>query len=74
MKRTIDIAPSWAAITPALLDAFLHTKDSGNRADMKKELERMAALADLWVKHIERMQTLPEGSLLLKEWIVTNEN
>ena len=74
MKRRIDLTPSWSAITPALLDAFLHTTDSGNRADMKKELERMAGLADLWVKHIERMQTLPEGSLLLKEWVVTNEN
>jgi len=74
MKRTIDITPSWSAITPALFDAYLHTTDSNNRADMKKELERMAGLADLWVKHIERMQTLPEGSLLLKEWIVTNEN
>lgn len=51
MKRTIDITPSWAAITPLLLDAFLHTTNSGSRADMKKELERMAALADLWVDH-----------------------
>ena len=52
MRRTIDLTPSWSAITPALLDAFLHTNDLGNRADMKKELERMAGLADLWVKHI----------------------
>ena len=53
MKRTIDMTPSWAAITPLLLDAFLHTTDSGNRADMKKELERMAGLADLWVNHVK---------------------
>ena len=53
MKRTIDITPSWSAITPALLDAYLHTTDSGNRADMKKELTRMAGLADLWVNHVK---------------------
>jgi len=53
MKRTIDLTPSWSAITPALLDAFLHTNDLGNRADMKKELERMAVLADLWVEHVK---------------------
>ena len=53
MKRTIDLTPSWAAITPALLDAFLHTNDLGNREDMRKELERMAKLADLWVEHVK---------------------
>ena len=53
MKKTIDITPSWAAIAPALLDAYLHTNDLGNRDDMKKELERMAGLADLWVNHVK---------------------
>ena len=53
MKRRIDLTPTWSAITPALLDAFLHTTDSNNRADMKKELERMAGLADLWVNHVK---------------------
>jgi len=53
MKRTIDITPSWSAITPALLDAFLHTNDLGNREFIRKELERMAALADLWVNHVK---------------------
>jgi hypothetical protein len=53
MKRRIDLTPTWSAITPALLDAFLHTTDSGNRADTKRELERMAGLADLWVEHVK---------------------
>ena len=53
MKRRIDLTPTWSAIPPALLDAFLHTTDSNNRADMKKELERMAGLADLWVNHVK---------------------
>ena len=53
MKRTIDLTPSWSAITPLLLDAFLHTTDSGNREDMRKELGRMAVLADLWVEHVK---------------------
>jgi len=56
MKRTIDIAPSWAAITPALLDMLEHNGHRDN-TELKKELTRMAALADLWVKHEKTSQS-----------------
>ena len=50
MKRTIDLTPSWSAIPPALLDMLEHNGHRDN-TELKKELTRMAALADLWVDH-----------------------
>ena len=52
MKKTIDITPSWAAITPALLDMLEHNGHRDN-TELKKELKRMAVLADLWVEHVK---------------------
>lgn len=56
MTKYIDITPSWSDITPALLDAYLRTKDHNNQEDIKAEIKRMAKLADCWVEHCKKMQ------------------
>ena len=56
MTKYIDLTPSWSAITPALLDVFLRTKDHKSREDIKAEITRMAKLADCWVEHCKQVQ------------------
>jgi len=56
MTKYIDITPSWSAIAPALLDAFVRSKDLNNREDIKAEITRMAKLADCWVEHCKQVQ------------------
>lgn len=58
MRKSIDLTPSWSAITPALIDALLHTKDYNAREDIKSEIKRMAKLADCWVEHCKQVQEI----------------
>jgi len=51
MIKTIDMTPTWSAITPFLLDAIESNGRARSNTEIKQELCRMAALADLWVQH-----------------------
>ena len=48
-KTYIDMTPTWAEILPALLMVLEDGTPKG-RAEVKEELRRMAAIADLYVK------------------------
>lgn len=47
---TIDITPTWLEILPSLLAVL----DTSGRDVAKRELQRMAQLADLYVAHIKK--------------------
>lgn len=47
--KTIDVTPSWSEILPALL-VLLESGTPESKAFAKKELKRMAALADSYVE------------------------
>lgn len=52
--KTIDVTPSWSEILPVLL-VLLESGPFESKAFARKELKRMAALADSYVK-IQRPQ------------------
>lgn len=50
--KTLDMTPSWSAITPSLLSALESQSISRDSiSDIRCELNRMAGLADLWVAY-----------------------
>ena len=46
----IDVTPSWADITPALL-LVLEQPNGSDKSGARDELLRMARIADCWVNH-----------------------
>ena len=56
--KTIDITPTWEAVTPILLMTLQRTKNDTEATDIaQKELMRMANLADKWVKHVKETES-----------------
>lgn len=45
-----NVTPTWTGILPVLL-ALLENGDSQGQKTAREELQRMAAIADLWVAH-----------------------
>ena len=50
MADYIDVTPSWADITPALL-MLLEQPNGSGKTEARNELIRMARIADCWVEH-----------------------
>ena len=56
--KTIDITPTWEAVTPILLMTLQRTKNDTEATDIaQRELMRMANLADKWVKHLKERES-----------------
>ena len=49
MAETIDVTPTWEAIVPLLVTVIREGTFEG-RWEAEKELRRMAAIADMYVK------------------------
>ncbi len=52
MKRlvgTIDLTPSWSSVLPVYLEAYANATCPEHADNARRELERMARLADLYV-------------------------
>lgn len=45
----VDMTPSWAGVLPLYLDILTDPNSTAPKADIRAELARMAALADLYV-------------------------
>lgn len=51
--KTIDMTPTWEAVTPILIMTLQQNIASAEAIEIaQKELNRMAGLADNWVKHV----------------------
>lgn len=53
--KTVDIAPTWTEILPALL-TLLQSENAEARFVAQKELERMARLTDKLINHLKTME------------------
>ncbi len=57
--KTIDITPTWEAVTPVLIMTLQQNTASSEAIEIaQKELNKMAGLADLWVKHIKETESV----------------
>tara|TARA_B100000963_G_scaffold139302_1_gene121333 strand:+ start:109 stop:288 length:180 start_codon:yes stop_codon:yes gene_type:complete len=55
--KTIDMTPTWEAVTPILVMTLQRTKNDPEATDIaQKELTKMAKLADKWVEHVKEME------------------
>ena len=55
--KTIDITPTWEAVTPILIMTLQRTKvDPDSLEIAQTELNKMARLADKWVEHVKEME------------------
>ncbi len=50
VPRVINLTPTWSAITPGLLQAFLDTKSLQAREEIRDTFMHMAAVADKYVE------------------------
>ena len=56
--KTIDITPTWEAVTPILIMTLQQNTASLEAIEItQKELNRMAKLADNWVKHVKETES-----------------
>jgi len=56
--KTIDMTPTWEAVTPILVMTLQRTKNDPEATDIaQKELTKMAKLADKWVKHVKETES-----------------
>ena len=60
-KDYVDITPSWAGITPGLLEVWRDGETAEARRDAYLELMRMARLADRFVRVHKFFDTRPTG-------------
>ena len=51
MKQTINLTPTWSNVLPLLIEGI----QEGNYKIAKKELERMAAVADKYVEQMKKV-------------------
>lgn len=57
--KTIDMTPTWEAVTPILVMTLQRTKNDPEATDIaQKELMRMANLADKWVAHVKETESV----------------
>ena len=57
--KTIDMTPTWEAVTPILIMTLQRTKNDPDATDIaQKELIKMAKLADKWVKHVKETESV----------------
>jgi len=54
--NTIDMTPTWEAVTPILVVTLQSTRDPEAIDIAQKELTKMAKLADKWVEHVKEME------------------
>jgi len=56
--NTIDMTPTWEAVTPILVVTLQSTRDPEAIDIAQKELTKMAKLADKWVKHVKETESV----------------
>jgi len=56
--KTIDMTPTWEAVTPILVVTLQSTRDPDAIDIAQKELNKMARLADNWVKHVKETESV----------------
>ena len=57
--NTIDMTPTWEAVTPILVMTLQRTKNDPEAIDIaQKELTKMAKLADKWVNHVKETESV----------------
>lgn len=57
--KTIDITPTWEAVTPILILTLQQNIASSEAIEIaQKELNRMAELADKWVAHVKETESV----------------
>ncbi len=57
--KTIDMTPTWEAVTPILVMTLQSNKRQPDSIDFaQKELIKMAKLADKWVNHVKETESV----------------
>ena len=56
--NTIDMTPTWEAVTPILVVTLQSTRDPEAIDIAQKELTKMAKLADKWVNHVKETESV----------------
>tara|TARA_R100001440_G_scaffold32628_1_gene51321 strand:- start:252 stop:425 length:174 start_codon:yes stop_codon:yes gene_type:complete len=56
--KTIDMTPTWEAVTPILVVTLQSTRDPDAIDIAQQELTKMAKLADKWVKHVKETESV----------------
>ena len=51
--KTIDCTPTWEALLPTLLEVIEYSSNYESKAAIKRELTRMAKIADKYVQAIK---------------------